>query len=151
MHKNIIVDTSCLIILSKIKELYLLKLLYEEILITDVVAKEFNKPLPDWITVCPIKFNEKEFLFEKRIDKGEASVIILALERSNSTIIIDDFKGRALAKELGIKVTGTIGIIISAKNKKLIPSIKPILEKIKETNFYISKELENEAVELAEE
>jgi len=149
--RKIIVDTSCLIILSKIKELYLLKLWYEEILITDVVAKEFNEPLPDWITVCSIKFNEKEFLFEKRLDKGEASVIILALERSNSTIIIDDFKGRALANELGIKVTGTIGIIISAKNKKLIPSIKPILEKIKETNFYISKELENEAVELAEE
>ena len=149
--RKIIVDTSCLIILSKIKELNLLKLLYEEILITEVVAKEFNEPLPDWITVCPIKFNEKEFLFEKRIDKGEASVIILALERSNSTIIIDDFKGRALAKELGIKVTGTIGIIISAKNKKLIPSIKPILEKIKETNFYISKKLENEAVGLAEE
>jgi len=149
--RKIIVDTSCLIILSKIKELYLLKLLYGEVLITGTIAKEFDEPLPNWIIICPIKFNEKEFLFEKRIDKGEASAIILALEKTNSTIIIDDFKGRALAKELGIKVTGTMGIIISAKNKKLIPSIKPILEKIKETNFYISKELENEALGLAEE
>ena len=149
--RKIIVDTSCLIILSKINELYLLKLLYGEVLITDTIAKEFDEPLPNWIIICPIKFNEKEFLFEKRIDKGEASAIILALEKTNSTIIIDDFKGRASAKELGIKVTGTMGIIISAKNKKLIPSIKPILEKIKETNFYISKELENEALGLAEE
>ena len=149
--RKIIVDTSCLIILSKIKELPLLKLLYGEVLITDTISKEFDEPLPDWIIVCPIKLNENVFLFEKRIDKGEASAIMLALEIPNSIIIIDDFKGRALAKELGIKVTGTIGIIISAKNKKLIPSIKPILEKIKETNFYISKGLENEALGLAEE
>jgi predicted nucleic acid-binding protein len=148
---KIIVDTSCLIILSKIKELHLLKLLYGEVLITDTIAKEFDEPLPNWIIICPIKLNENILLFEKRIDKGEASAIMLALEILNSTIIIDDFKGRALAKELGIKVTGTIGIIISAKNKKLIPSIKPILEKIKETNFYISKALENEALGLAEE
>jgi predicted nucleic acid-binding protein len=147
--RKIIVDTSCLIILSKIKELPLLKLLYGEVLITDIIAKEFDEP--DWIIICPIKLNENVFLFEKRIDKGEASAIMLALEIPNSIIIIDDFKGRALAKELGIKVTGTIGIIISAKNKKLIPSIKPILEKIKETNFYISKELEKEALVLAEE
>jgi predicted nucleic acid-binding protein len=149
--RKIIVDTSCLIILSKIKELPLLKLLYGEVLITDIIAKEFDGPLPDWIIVCPIKINENVFLFEKRIDKGEASAIILALEIPNSIIIIDDFKGRALAKELGIKVTGTMGVIISAKNKKLIPSIKPILEKIKETNFYISKALENEALRLAKE
>ena len=149
--RKIIVDTSCLIILSKIKELPLLKLLYGEVLITDIIAKEFDGPLPDWIIVCPIKINENVFLFEKRIDKGEASAIILALEIPNSIIIIDDFKGRALAKELGIKVTGTMGVIISAKNKKLIPSIKPILEKIKETNFYISKVLEKEALGLAKE
>jgi predicted nucleic acid-binding protein len=149
--RKIIVDTSCLIILSKIKELPLLKLLYGEVLITDIIAKEFDEPIPDWIIIYPIKLNENVFLFEKSIDKGEASVIMLALEIPNSIIIIDDFKGRALAKELGIKVTGTIGIIISAKNKKLIPSIKPILEKIKETNFYISKALENEALRLAKE
>jgi predicted nucleic acid-binding protein len=149
--RKIIVDTSCLIILSKIKELPLLKLLYGEVLITDIIAKEFDEPIPDWIIIYPIKLNENVFLFEKSIDKGEASVIMLALEIPNSIIIIDDFKGRALAKELGIKVTGTIGIIITAKNKKLIPSIKPILEKIKETNFYISKALENEALRLAKE
>ena len=148
---KIIADTSCLIILSKIKELPLLKLLYGEVLITDTIAKEFDEPLPDWIIVCPIKLNEKDFLFERRIDKGEASAIMLALEIPNSAIIIDDFKGRALAKELGKKVTGTMGVIILAKNKKLIPSIKPMLEKIKETNFYISKALENEALGLAEE
>jgi len=76
--RKIIVDTSCLIILSKIKELTLLKLLYGEVFITDTIAKEFDEPLPDWIIVYPIKLNEDIFLFEKRIDKGEASAIMLA-------------------------------------------------------------------------
>ena len=66
----------------------------------------------------------------------------LALEIENSLLIIDDYKARKLAKNLNINYTGTIGIIILAKQKGIINSIKPILEKIKETNFRISAELE---------
>ena len=73
--RKIIVDTSCLIILSKIKELPLLKLLYGEVLITDTIAKEFDEPLPDWIIVYPIKLNEKEFVYEKRINQSSCLIL----------------------------------------------------------------------------
>jgi predicted nucleic acid-binding protein len=151
MHKNIIVDTSCLIILTKINELDLLKLLYSKIIITEEIAKEFGGILPDWIIVYPITKNNIKLLFESKIDTGEASAILLALTMPNSTIIMDDLKGRTFAKQFKLNITGTIGVIIAAKNKNIILSIKPILNKIKATNFYISKEIEDEALLLAKE
>jgi predicted nucleic acid-binding protein len=151
MHKNIIVDTSCLIILTKIKELNLLKLLYSKVIITSEIANEFGSELPDWVTVYPIERNNIKLLFESKIDSGEASAILLALTMPNSTIIMDDLKGRIFAKQFKLNVTGTIGVIIAAKNKNIILSIKPILDKIKATNFYISKEIEDEALLLAKE
>jgi predicted nucleic acid-binding protein len=151
MHKNIIVDTSCLIILTKINELNLLKLLYSKVIITSEIANEFGSELPDWITVYPIDRNNIKLLFESKIDRGEASAIRLALTMPNSTIIMDDLKGRTFAKQFKLNVTGTIGVIIAARNKNIILSIKPILNKIKATNFFISKEIEEEALLLAKE
>lgn len=55
---------------------------------------------------------------------------------------MDESKGRKIAKGLGLHVTGTLGILIIAKSKNLIPAIKPIIERIKSTNFRISTELE---------
>lgn len=51
----------------------------------------------------------------------------------------------------GIVYTGTIGIIIKAKLKKIIPSIKPVLEKIKQTDFRLSAEIELLALKEANE
>ena len=60
-------------------------------------------------------------------------------------LIVDDYKARKVAEKLGIKITGTIGIIIKAKLNGIIPSIKPFFEKIKNTNFRISEEIIQQA------
>ena len=77
-----------------------------------------------------------------QIGKGESSAIALAMEYPLSTIILDDYKARKIAERLGIKITGTIGVIIKAKVKGIIPAIKPILSKVKQNGFHISEELE---------
>ena len=76
-----------------------------------------------------------------QIDKGESSAIALALETPDSTVILDDYKARKIAERLGIPFTGTIGVIIKAKLRGIIPSIKPLLEKIKQTDFRLSSEI----------
>jgi len=86
-----------------------------------------------------------------QIDKGESSAIALALEIPESTLILDDYKARKIAEKLGLNITGTIGVIIKAKLKGIIPSIKPVLMKIKQTNFRISIELELSALKEAGE
>jgi predicted nucleic acid-binding protein len=151
MHKTIISDTSCLIILTNIGELDLLKRVYGQIITTSDIEKEFGEKLPDWIMIENVKDQSTQRILELQIDKGESSAISLALELSNSTLILDDFKARKIAQQLGLLVTGTIGVIVKAKLNGIIPSIKPYIEKIKETNFRISDEIEIQALKQAEE
>ena len=151
MHKIIISDTSCLIILSKIGELDLLQKLYKTIVTTLEIAEEFGEELPNWIEILTVKDISKQKILELQIDKGESSAIALALENQNSKIILDDDKARKVANKLGLDFTGTIGVIIKAKLDGIIPSIKPYLQKIKETNFRISPELELIALKEAKE
>ncbi len=151
MPKTIISDTSCFIILNNIGELELLHKLYGQIITTIDIAIEYGEILPEWVEIATVVDKYKQQLLELQIDKGESSAIALALETPNSTIILDDYKARKIAKQLGINYTGTIGVIIKAKLNGIIPSIKPILEKIKQTDFRISVELELQALLAAKE
>ena len=149
--KLIISDTSCFIILSNIGELNLLQLLYKQIVTTEEIAEEFGESLPDWVEIISVSDKAKQKLLEMQVDKGEASAIALALESENPFLIIDDNKARKLAHNLKLNLTGTIGVIVAAKQKGIIESIKPILKKIKETNFRINADLELQALIQAEE
>lgn len=122
MPKIIISDTSCLIILNKIGELDLLCQLYNTVTITRDNLLEFGEQLLDWIEVQQAKDQYRQQLLEMQIDKGEASAIALALETADNTVILDDWKARKLAERLGLSVTGTLGVIIRAKNTGLIQS-----------------------------
>jgi len=141
---NYISDTSCLIVLDNIDMLFILKELYENIFITQEVLKEFEKPIPEWIKVREV--NDKKYLklLSTFIDLGEASSIALALEKEDIILILDDLKARKLANKLNLQITGTLGVIVSAKNKHIISSLEEVLNKLKKAGFRISKELENE-------
>lgn len=142
MQKAIISDTSCLILLEKIGELELLSKLFGVIFTTQEVSHEFGLPLPSWIEIKSPTDKKYQSIIEASVDKGEASAIALAVEYDDCLLIMDDLKGRKFATQLGIKITGTFGIIVDAKLTGIIPSVKPIIAKIKETNFRISDKIE---------
>lgn len=150
MQKIIVSDTSCLILFYKIGKLDLLNKVFGRITITNTVAIEYKRNLPDWIQIqdpsSNLHLGLKGFL-----DPGEATSIGLASEFKDSLLIIDEAKGRKLAKELGISLTGSFGILISAKKKGIIPQVKPLIKKIQETNFRLSEELIDKVLQLANE
>jgi predicted nucleic acid-binding protein len=142
MHKAIISDTSCLILLDKIGELEILNKLFGQIYTTPDVANEFGLPLPSWIEIKqPLEISYQSII-EATIDNGEASAIALAIEMDDCLLIIDDLKGRKYASQIGISIIGTIGVIVDAKLAGVIPSVKPLIAKIKATNFRITQQLE---------
>ena len=151
MHKTIISDTSCFIILTNIGELELLHKVYGQIVTTPEIATEYGEILPEWVEIATVKDKYRQQLLEMQIDRGESSAIALALETSDSTIILDDYKARKIADQLGIIFTGTIGVIIKAKLNGIIPSIKPLLEKIKQTDFRLPADIELQALKEANE
>lgn len=151
MHKAVISDTSCLIILTNIDELILLHRLYDNVITTTEVVSEFGEKLPEWFIIADAENIERRNALEQEIDRGEASAIALALEMDGVTIILDDYKARKVAIRLGLEITGTLGILVKARKKGIIPSIKPLLSKLKATNFRLTEELEKFALKEAGE
>lgn len=151
MHKTIIADTSCFIVLTNIGELDLLHKVYGQIITTPEIAAEFGAPLPVWVGVAVIQEKNIQRLLEFQLDKGEASALALALETPNSVVVIDDYRARKTAEKLQINYTGTIGVIVKAKITGIISSILPLVGKIRQTDFRITDELEQQALRAAGE
>jgi predicted nucleic acid-binding protein len=147
MNKIIISDTSCLIALSNIGLLHILKDLYGEVIITTDVCSEFGGGLPDWIIVIQVKNKSKQTDIENRLDKGEASSIALALEIPNAILIIDEVKGRNYAKSLNIEIIGTIGVLLLAGNKGLIKDVISVILKLANQGFRLSDKLIERIIE----
>lgn len=151
MPKTFIADTSCFIVLEKINELSLLNMIYREVITTSEIATEFNKPLPDWISIIETKNKLVQRELEAKIDVGEASAIALGLEIPNCSIILDDLKARKLAASLKLDFTGTLGVIVKAKQLNLIDSVKPIIRKLREAGLRFSEEIEKDILNQAKE
>jgi len=64
---------------------------------------------------------------------------------------LDDYKARRLALSLELKFTGTFGLLVEAKLSGHLPSVRPILDKIKQTDFRLSLELERKILDRAGE
>jgi predicted nucleic acid-binding protein len=141
MPEVIISDTSCLLVFTNAGQLALLQDLYGEVLVTSSIAKEYMLPLPNWIRVVdPLDTDRSQRLLEL-VDVGEASGIALALEIEGSKLIMDDLKGRRLAIELGIAITGSLGVLKAAKNRGLITAIAPTLAQLRHAGLWLSDEL----------
>lgn len=139
MQKLILCDTSCLILLTKLDLLDVLKELYGEVTITTAIANEFGEELPDFIRIENPKNDNYQRILTTTLDVGEASAIALCIEKQNSFLLVDDLKARNKAKQLDLSFTGTIGILIAASEKGIIPDMRLIIEKIKQSNFRISE------------
>jgi len=141
MHKIVISDTSCLIILHKIGELDLLRKVYDSVSTTLEVAKEYSEELPEWIIIEKVKDKKYQEILETYVDLGEASAIALAKEMDSPLLLLDDLKARKLATKLKLRYTGTLGVIHRAKEMGIIEKVKPIIEKLLLTDFRISESI----------
>jgi len=90
-------------------------------------------------------------LIRAQIDLGEAAVIQTALDHGNAAVILDDLKARRIAKTLGMEVTGTLGILLQAKQAGLLPSVTEAITKLEKRGMWISPGLAAKALELAGE
>lgn len=149
MSKNIIVDTSCLILLDKLEILQ--KVFIKNIVVTPTIVNEFGSDLPEWTEVLEAEDKKYQKLLNRSVDPGEASAIALGVE-IGGLLILDDLKARRLASDLDLDITGTLGILVDAAKCGYIKnSFKVILKRIKQTNFHISEELERKLLDLVNE
>ena len=84
------------------------------------------------------------------LDDGESEAIILADELKSDVLIMDERKGRKVAEKLGIKITGTVGVLLQSYSENMISSdeIKTYLDQLKNSNIRLSESLIQKALEM---
>jgi len=148
MPNIVISDTSTLILFHKIDKFDLLRKVYRKLITSPEIAKEFGENLPEWIVIQSVSDKKYQEFLETQLDRGEASAIALAKEMNDPLLLLDDLKARKLARRLNLKITGTLGVINKAKQLGIIDKVKPIIDKLLETNFRISEKIITEILEL---
>ncbi|CAN2048871.1 DUF3368 domain-containing protein [Candidatus Magnetomoraceae bacterium gMMP-1] len=95
-----------------------------------------------WIQVKRLGLSHLKQSLMRELDQGEAASIALALEYNITKIIIDEADGRSIAKALGLRPTGVLGILLRAKNKGKIESVKQEMQKLRHNaGFFIAESL----------
>lgn len=158
--RKIISNTTPILSLLKINKLELLKEIYGTIIIPRAVFQEIEKgkdklyyqnlSLVNWIRIKKIKNKESRTYFFD-LDDGEAEVLILANEQNADLVILDEIMGRRYAKQLEINLTGTVGVLLKAKEKGLVKSIRELLNELTEKGTWLNPKLILKAIELANE
>jgi len=161
MSKKWVLNASPLIVLGKIDQLHLLKQLCEEIVVPAGVAHEIAQGSEDdparlWLDSYGKEFIREVGLIPPRIiawnlGQGECEVIVWADKNPDYEAVLDDRAARNCALALNIPVRGTIGILLSAKNRGLLKNITSIFFRLELAGYRIAPELLEAAKRLAEE
>ncbi len=158
--RKIISNTTPIISLLKVDKLNLLKELYTKIIIPKAVCLEIEKGKEkpyyhdltqiEWIEIKEIANpDSKDYFFD--LGDGEAEVLILAKELNADLIIMDEIMGRRYSKQLGFNLTGTIGILLKAKEIGLINSVHDLLTELTKKGTWLNPKLIKKTIELANE
>jgi uncharacterized protein len=161
----IISDTSAITNLAAIQHLDLLSQLYDRVTIPEAVyleLAEIEPPVPgtlevqtvSWIKVRQVLNSEvvERLRVEAKLDPGESEAIALALELDADLLLIDERRGRAEANRLGVRITGLLGILVEAKQRKLIVAVKPLMDALIATSeFRVSSALYNQILGMVDE
>ena len=144
----LVVDASSLITLARIGRLHLLHDLTESLCIPqavydEVVIKGEGRPgskeiaQVTWISREQVDDQLAVARLRADVGRGEAEAIVLAGELGADFVILDDAKARQVAEAEGRRVLGLLGLLIRAKGRGLIETLKPILDEMIAVGFFI--------------
>lgn len=161
MSPVIVSDTTTLIVLEKQNALNLLCQLFDPVLIPEVVYEEFcaglksgQQPLGimDCFQVVAIESSSRVNNLKLLLDAGEAEAIELALTRQ-TPLIIDEKKGRQIARQLSLPITGFSGLLIMAVRKKILQPQEAVqsLNMAIQAGYRLSDSLYQQVIEMLEQ
>ncbi len=142
----VVSDTSSILNLAAVDKLYLLRDLFAEIIVPPAVRQELSRKGiqldPSWTRVVAPQDQNEVVRLRDQLDPGEAEAIVVAGELRATLLLLDERRGRRIAIERGLKVTGLLGVLARAKTRGLIPKCQPVLDDmIRIAGFWIGGEL----------
>lgn len=145
---DVVVNTGPLVALAACGQLDLLTALHRRVVAPQAVAREFGRGgagdetfvVPGWVAVVAVGKPVSPLLLAY-LDPGEAEVISLAIELGLPRVLIDERRGRVVARTMGLAVSGSLGVLLKAKREGLLPAIRPSIEAMTAHGVWLSAEL----------
>jgi uncharacterized protein len=155
---NVVSNTGPIIALSNIGQFALLGKLFNQILIPSAVRAEVLDDvsltaiaMADWLSTKEVEDKLAVQILTEELDLGESEAIILAKEIAASLLLIDERAATRKARALGLRVIGTLGVLLMAKRAGHIELIKPMLDALHENGFRMSADLYAQVLKEANE
>ena len=160
--ESLVCDTTVLLYLNRIEMLKLLPSLFKDVYVPSEVVLELdmgrllrNDTIDprkiEWVQIIEVSWNDIEKLPKNRLGKGERAVIAYAQSKTNCIVGLDDRLARLLAEEQNIRIVGTIGLLLKAKEAGLISVVRPFLESLLIEGFHLSSGVYQETLTIAGE
>jgi hypothetical protein len=139
-----------IVALSRINHLFVLPALYETILIPQAVRDELTaREAPgaaeprsaEWLQQRRVDSKTAVSLLRERLDAGESEAIVLALDLEADILLMDEARGRRIAKSRNLSLTGTLGVLLLAKERGHIDRVAPLLDALEQNAFRMSPSL----------
>ena len=148
----IIADSGPLIALARIKHLELLPTIFGRVVVPGAVFRELTEGAAEGRTGAEAVRNagwidvqhadpELTAAFSLIVDAGESEAIALAVRAPSSLLIMDDRRGRRLALDRGLRVKGTVGLLVLAKQRGLVPAVRPLLAALEFVGIFVTPQL----------
>jgi len=159
---EIISNTSPLLYLYRIEALeWLPKLCSQDIWVPSAVVIEieegrrlgYDVPNPsqyDWLRLVEPRTIPSEWLATD-LGAGELAAMALALENPNRIVLLDDALARRIAQAAGLKVWGTLKILLEAKSHGLTETVAPLVNRLEAAGMWISGDIRKRVLALAGE
>lgn len=158
---KVVSDTTPISNFLQIGELKILKNLFSNVLIPQAVheeilaleqlgisTKEYQQAT--WLQVKPIQSSLLSTQLAKDLDKGETEAISLSVDLSADLLLVDERKGRDMAVGQGLKIMGTLGILLMAKQQHQLADISEVLNQLRQIGFWFSNALYDKVLALSE-
>lgn len=155
----IVADSSALIALTACEGLPLLDALYGQVRVPEavlrecsVVEKPYARELKAYLegkVVAVTMTDRLEIAYD--LGPGEVEALYLFRQLSADRLLLDDLRARKAAAANGFKTTGSLGILIAAKQRGLIEKIRPMIDEMTSANIHLSQGLIQQILELAGE
>ena len=151
MPSILIVDSTVYIALDRIGRLELLRQCASEVWMPPAVQGEIGPSVPAWVRVVPVADQTRVRVLQAFLGKGEAEAIALGLEHADALLVLDDLDARKMASHLGLRFTGTLGLVLAAKRLGLVDSVRPIVDDLEAHGFRMDQALKSRVLDLSGE
>lgn len=148
----VVSNATPLISLAKINKIHLLELMYGTLYIPEAVYEEIaikgkEKPAgqevekAEWIKREKVQNRLSVNILRATLSAGESETLVLASELNGDLVLLDEKPARITADRIGIRKTGTLGILVAAKVSGLISEVKSSIDELIAKDFRVSNEL----------